>query len=88
MWFLRKKEMSLYTSEFDVHNFQYIEPMWQAVVLKIEDLVYFASKKIEEMEDERFSFDSGTIRGAPWVKDLFVLQQSLESAIRDQEPAQ
>lgn len=37
------------------------------------------------LEDERFSFESGLIRGAPWIKELFVLQQFLETAIRDQD---
>ncbi len=72
-------------SEFDMRNFKFIEMLWQNVVLKIEDLVYFASKKMEVLEDERFSFDSGVIRGAPWVKEPFVLQQFLETAISDQD---
>ena len=53
-------------------------------MLKINDLVYFASEAIEALEDERFSFDSDVIKGAPWVKELFILQRSFETGISNQ----
>jgi len=52
-------------------------------MLKIDDLTYFAGQVVEELEDERFHFDSHTIRGAPWVKDLFILERSFETGMRD-----
>jgi len=83
-WFIIKKDIELQISEFDIRTFDYIETLWQKVVLKIDDLVYFASEKMEVLEDERFSFDSGVVRGALWVMRPFILQQSIETAIRDQ----
>src|SRR5713226_5427580 len=66
-------------------DFAYIQIIWQQTALKIDDLVYFAANGMEALEDERFGFDNGVIRGSPWATELFILQQSLEAAIEDSD---
>jgi hypothetical protein len=74
-----KKGINQYPSDFD-----YIQIMWQQVALKIDDLAYFATEGIETLEDERLSFDSNTIKGASWIKDLLIIERSFKVGIRDQ----
>ena len=82
-WFI-KKESNPPIPEFDIRTFDYIDTLWQKVVLKIDDLVHFATYTMEALEDERFSDDNGIVRGALWVTRPFILRRSIETAIRDQ----
>jgi hypothetical protein len=41
---------------------------------------------METLENERFSLDIDGVRGgAPWVTDLFILQRSFETKIRERD---
>jgi len=78
---LLKREINLLLSDLE-----YIEIAWRQAVLKIDDLVYFATEVMETLEDERFSLDSDVVRGgAPWVKELFILQRAFETKIRERD---
>ena len=76
-----KKEINLFFPDF-----AYIEIAWRQAVLKIDDLVYFATEVMETLEDERFSLDSDVVRGgAVWVRELFILQRAFEAKIRERD---
>lgn len=82
--------MQFLVQNIQTHNqnaedlFHYIGAAWLLVVLRIDNLAYFASEDITILEDEPLRFDSQIIRGAPWIKDIIVRQRSIERAIRDQ----
>ncbi len=83
-WFiLLKKEINL-----PLPDFNYIEIAWWQASLRIDDLVDFAtdSKVMKTLGDERLSIDIDVVRGgAPWVKELFILQRSFETKIGERD---
>lgn len=64
-------------------NFNYIEIIWRQIVLKIDHLAYFAATEMKALGDERLSFSDDVVKGALWVKDLFILQRSFEASVSD-----
>jgi TIR domain len=83
---LRKQPISpIEPASHMAENFKYIEIIWRQAVLKIDYLTYFAAKEMRTLEDEHFVFDNDVIRGAPWVKDLFILQRSFEVGIGERD---